>query len=128
MARKWLPYEINQLIKYRFSIDNLDQYGEKPVEYITGHAAFGGLDFLVTPNTLIPRIETEEMIDLALEFLGQPFRLSKVRIADVATGCGCLGVALAARLSQMKIEATKNLSVNKRLSGASLLPSKIRLS
>ncbi len=90
MVRKWLPYELNHLIKYGFPIDNLEQYGERPVEYITGHATFYGLDFLVTPDTLIPRIETEEIVAMAKGF----------RIADMACGSGCLGISVAKKLEE----------------------------
>lgn len=99
--RKWLPYEINQLIKYGFSIDNLEVYGEKPVEYITGHAEFFDLDFLVTPEVLIPRIETEELVDLAFAFCRGKSDLS---IADVATGSGGVGISLAVKLCRAKID------------------------
>ncbi len=90
--RKWTPYELNQLIKYGFSTDKLEQYGEKPVEYITGWAEFAGLFFRVNENVLIPRVETEELVTLAFEFCQKRNDLS---ILDVATGCGCIGISLA---------------------------------
>lgn len=95
--RKWLPYEINQLIKYGFPVEELTLYGEKPVEYITGKADFAGLTLAVTPDVLIPRIETEELVDLAFAFCRGK---SNLCIADVATGSGCIGIALAKKLEK----------------------------
>ncbi len=70
----------------------------KPTQYITGHQEFWGLDFEVTPDVLIPRPETEHVIEQVLELatrqgLGKDARL---RIVDVGTGSGCIVLALAA--------------------------------
>ena len=102
MKRILLPWEINHLRKYGFDINNPDQIDSTPVEYITGHAQFRGLDFLVNPYCLIPRLETERIVDLALEFI-----LSHPRphweIADVGCGTGALGIALVLELDKNKL-------------------------
>jgi len=64
----------------------------KPTQYITGHQEFWGLDFIVSPAVLIPRPETEHVIETALE-LAKTQRFEK--IADIGTGSGCIAVALA---------------------------------
>jgi release factor glutamine methyltransferase len=64
-----------------------------PVAYITGHREFWGLDFDVSPAVLIPRPESELIVEAALTFLSDAEARS--RIADVGTGSGCLAVSLA---------------------------------
>jgi release factor glutamine methyltransferase len=76
-----------------------------PVQYLTGAQEFWGLEFEVTPDVLIPRPETEHVVEVALERMGE--RASKkLRVADVGTGSGCLAVALATELLQAQIVAT----------------------
>ena len=65
----------------------------EPLAYIVGHREFWGLDFEVTPDVLIPRPETELIVEEALAPL--PRRPPPVAIVDVGTGSGCLAVALA---------------------------------
>lgn len=95
MSRKWSPYEINELIKYKIPESSWESFGEMPVEYITGHCDFHGLDIKVTKDTLIPRIESIDMIKLAEEKLKGKTKLS---VADVGTGSGALAILLATRL------------------------------
>jgi release factor glutamine methyltransferase len=102
-----------------------------PAQYITGHQEFWGMDLIVTPAVLIPRPETEHLIETALEVLGAklrsraldaaggtavdgPVRASAqvsgstrpLRIADVGTGSGCIALALAKELPNAEIHAT----------------------
>jgi release factor glutamine methyltransferase len=70
----------------------------KPTQYITGHQEFWGLDFEVTPDVLIPRPETEHVVETVLEAArrqGQG-KEARLRIVDVGTGSGCIVLALAA--------------------------------
>ncbi|HKV03683.1 MAG TPA: peptide chain release factor N(5)-glutamine methyltransferase, partial [Candidatus Acidoferrales bacterium] len=87
----------------------------EPVQYITGKQEFWGLEFEVTPAVLIPRPETEHIVEVALERLGArgiKIRLDTgapsepLRVADVGTGSGCLAVALAHELPHAEIFAT----------------------
>jgi release factor glutamine methyltransferase len=83
-----------------------------PTQYLTGHQEFWGLDFEVTPDVLIPRPETEHVIEVAIERLAagsdiaSPCRKEKFRIADVGTGSGCIAIALAHELPAVQIIAT----------------------
>ena len=87
----------------------------EPTQYLTGKQEFWGLEFEVTPAVLIPRPETEHVIEVALERLGARgikinMRTAEpslpLRIADVGTGSGCLAVALAHELPHAEIFAT----------------------
>ena len=64
----------------------------EPLQYITGHQEFYGLDFEVTQDVLIPRPETELLVETALELLGEEERPQLV--CDVGTGSGCIPIAL----------------------------------
>ena len=82
----------------------------KPSQYITGHQEFWGLDFLVSPAVLIPRPETEHVIETVLELareLARPPRAleRKPKIVDVGTGSGCIALALAKELPGAEIVA-----------------------
>jgi release factor glutamine methyltransferase len=65
----------------------------EPTQYITGHQEFYGLDFEVTPDVLIPRPETELLVETALGLLDK-MELKAPFICDVGTGSGCIPVAL----------------------------------
>jgi release factor glutamine methyltransferase len=78
-----------------------------PTQYITGHQEFWGLDLLVSPAVLIPRPETEHVVETVLE-LTREYRVEppgKVRLIDVGTGSGCIALALASELPQADVHA-----------------------
>jgi len=77
-----------------------------PTQYLTGKQEFWGLEFEVTPAVLIPRPETEHVVEVALERLGQNRTRDPLRIADVGTGSGCLAIALARELPAAQVFAT----------------------
>lgn len=77
-----------------------------PTQYLTGKQEFWGLEFEVTPTVLIPRPETEHVVEVAMERLGQVRRDESLRIADVGTGSGCIAVALAQEFRSAEILAT----------------------
>jgi release factor glutamine methyltransferase len=87
----------------------------EPTQYLTGHQEFWGLDFEVTPAVLIPRPETEHVMEVALARLGERgFKIymdtglprETLHVADVGTGSGCLAVALAYEMPHAEILAT----------------------
>jgi release factor glutamine methyltransferase len=74
----------------------------KPAQYITGHQEFWGMDLIVSPAVLIPRPETEHVVETVLELA----RMKQApRIVDVGTGSGCIALALAAELPWARVEA-----------------------
>jgi release factor glutamine methyltransferase len=74
-----------------------------PAQYITGHQEFWGMDLIVTPAVLIPRPETEHVVETVLACVG---RAPSPAIADIGTGSGCIALALAKELPQAEIHAT----------------------
>ena len=77
--------------------------GGKPLPYITGRAEFYGLDFTVTPAVLIPRPETELLVEKALRWLQDH---PPATAADVGTGSGCIAVTLAMQSPALRLIAT----------------------
>jgi len=87
----------------------------EPTQHLTGKQEFWGLDFEVTPDVLIPRPETEHVIEVALDRLAlrehragrtQKAAGAGLQIADIGTGSGCIVVALAKELSGASFVAT----------------------
>jgi release factor glutamine methyltransferase len=80
----------------------------KPTQYITGHQEFWGLDFQVSPAVLIPRPETEHLIEAVMELAARQglSKNSRLRMADVGTGSGCIALAAAHEFPRAEIFAT----------------------
>ena len=76
----------------------------EPLQYITGRQEFYGLDFEVTPAVLIPRPETEHLVEAALEILRR-YPVPNPRIIDVGTGSGCIALTLAHELKKQILSA-----------------------
>ncbi len=67
----------------------------EPAAYLTGSWSFYGLDLEINPNVLIPRADSELMVDAALDRLRD---VPEPRVLDLCTGSGCIGIAIAARI------------------------------
>ena len=117
--RAWLyahPEEvIPGLDAHRFLSLILRRAEGEPTQYITGKQEFWGLDFEVTPDVLIPRPETEHVIEVALDRLAlreiragrkQTLTGQSLQIIDVGTGSGCIAIALAKELPGARMVAT----------------------
>lgn len=112
----------NEVKKWNAIIAQLKQ--EKPIQYILGETEFYGLRFLVNENTLIPRPETEELVDLIINRQKAKVKSKKLKILDVGTGSGCIAISLVKNLQEAKIfaldvsekaleTAKKNAEINK---------------
>lgn len=106
-----------QLLRWESVVAELKK--QKPIQYILGKTEFYGLPFLVNENTLIPRPETEELVDL----ISKENQTSPVKILDIGTGSGCIAVSLAKNLPNARVSAidvsekalataTKNAEIN----------------
>ena len=73
-----------------------------PSQYITGHQEFWGLDFVVSPAVLIPRPETEHLVETVLELAHE---VPRPKIVDVGTGSGAIALALAHELKGAEVYA-----------------------
>jgi release factor glutamine methyltransferase len=76
-----------------------------PIQYITGETGFYGLKFNVNESVLIPRPETEELVDWILENSKPKTQNSKLKILDIGTGSGCIAISLAKNLSNTDVFA-----------------------
>ncbi len=76
------------------------QHGE-PIQYILGETDFFGMTFRVAPGVLIPRPETEELVDLII----RENQKTKLSILDIGTGSGCIAISLANKLSAPEVHA-----------------------
>jgi release factor glutamine methyltransferase len=104
--RAWLMAHLGD----EFPVDLIRRYGElllhryngEPIQYITGETEFYGLPFHVTRDVLIPRPETEHLVEKVLELAAN---FEQPRIVDIGTGSGAIAVALAHKFPQAKITA-----------------------
>lgn len=76
---------------------------KEPIAYITGHREFWSLNLAVTPATLIPRPETELLVQAVLDTFPQA---KKLKVADLGTGCGAIALALAHEKPDWQIYAS----------------------
>ena len=73
---------------------------EEPIQYILNTTSFYGLDFICTPSALIPRPETEELVDWILKS-----EKNKISILDIGTGTGCIPISLAKNNTDYTVSA-----------------------
>ncbi len=98
--------EIEPTADERFEALIARRLAHEPSAYITGRREFYGLEFKVTPDVLIPRPETELLVDSALKLAQHEPQRTRLRIADIGTGSGAIAVALAKALPQAEVYAT----------------------
>lgn len=108
------PYEIvlnrekevssEKVSKFKEIIERLKNF--EPIQYIMGSTEFFGLPFQVSPSTLIPRPETEELVQLILDEVVNRNSYSKeIEVLDIGTGSGCIAISLAKNISSAQVTA-----------------------
>ena len=89
----------SEILKLHMAVKRLKK--NEPVQYITGVVDFLDLKFRVTPNVLIPRPETEYLVDMIIK----TERSQNLKVLDVGTGSGCIAITLAAKLENADVTA-----------------------
>ena len=104
-SRKLSIYERNQLLKYSLKETDLLTKGDLPVEYLTGFVEFRNLELKINQNVLIPRVETEELLDLMIEFAKSS--LEEISYLELGTGSGAISLAFLDFLLKEKSKALR---------------------
>jgi release factor glutamine methyltransferase len=98
-----LVFSITELETWNLILDQLKK--EIPIQYLLGTTHFYGLEFEVNPNVLIPRPETEELVDWIVQKSRIKNQESKIKILDIGTGSGCIAISLAKNLPNAEVFA-----------------------
>jgi release factor glutamine methyltransferase len=78
---------------------------EVPIQYLLGKTNFYGLDFEVNENVLIPRPETEELVEWIINENSKTDKTKKIKILDIGTGSGCIAISLAKNIPNAQVYA-----------------------
>jgi len=98
-----LTFSNEQILVWNSFLDQLKM--EVPVQYLIGKTSFYGLDFEVNPAVLIPRSETEELVDWIIKSLKSRIGNPKLKILDIGTGSGCIAISLAKNIKNAQVFA-----------------------
>jgi release factor glutamine methyltransferase len=80
---------------------------EEPIAYLTGHAHFFNLEFQITRDVLIPRPDTETLVENVIQLVRHEAGLERARILDLCTGSGCVAAAIAHHIKEAVVVATE---------------------
>jgi release factor glutamine methyltransferase len=105
IARPEYKFNFFQTIKIKRGIKMLQK--NIPLSYILGHKEFFGLDFFVNKNVLIPRPDTEIMVEAVIEIINQ--LEGKITLIDIGAGCGCVPIAI---MKALKHKNTKTIATD----------------
>jgi release factor glutamine methyltransferase len=97
------PIELDAETQRRFEVLIRRRAAREPLAYITGRREFYSLEFEVDPAVLVPRPETETIVDLALKFAAER---RNCRLLDIGTGCGAIALAIASNTPGVRVVAT----------------------
>ncbi|MFK7048675.1 Release factor glutamine methyltransferase [Flavobacterium columnare] len=99
----YLELDALQLLQWETVLGQLKQ--EKPIQYILGETDFFGMSFYVNEHTLIPRPETEELVNWIIQKVSIVKKDAKIRILDIGTGTGCIAISLAKNIPMAEVYA-----------------------
>jgi len=118
-----LTFSENDFVVWDSLLAQLKQ--EVPIQYLLGKTSFYGLDFEVNENVLIPRPETEELVEWIVNENAADNKTKKIKILDIGTGSGCIAISLAKNLpnaevygfdvSKKAIETAKRNAINNKV-------------
>jgi len=108
--KQWKRIDLAMNPDYELSGDEIDKWNEvlsqleaqKPIQYIFGKAYFYGLEFKVNESTLIPRPETEGLVEWVINDIQNP---QHIKILDIGTGSGCIAISIAKNLKGTEVSA-----------------------
>lgn len=98
-----LGFSEEDIIVWKLILEQLKK--EIPIQYLLGKTSFYGLDFQVNENVLIPRPETEELVEWILQSQNSKVENQKIRILDIGTGSGCIAISLAKNIPNAQVFA-----------------------
>ena len=98
-----LIFSADEIMVWNSLLESLKK--EIPIQYLLGKTSFYGLDFEVNENVLIPRPETEELVEWILESQKSKVKSQKSKILDIGTGSGCIAISLAKNLPDASVFA-----------------------
>lgn len=98
-------FEISDADYQKWEVIILELKTEKPIQYITGEAWFYGLRFEVNENTLIPRPETEELVEWIIESQQDYKSKKQLEVLDIGTGTGCIPISLKKNIPNANVSA-----------------------
>lgn len=98
-----LTFSNEEIQLWNSILDSLKK--EIPIQYLLGKTSFYGLEFEVNENVLIPRPETEELVEWIIESHKSEDRREKIKILDIGTGSGCIAISLAKNIPNAQVFA-----------------------
>ena len=98
-----LTFSNEEVQRWNSILDSLQK--EIPIQYLLGKTSFYGLDFEVNPAVLIPRPETEELVEWIIRCNSKIERLKDLKILDIGTGSGCIAISLAKNIVNAEVFA-----------------------
>lgn len=101
MMKQFDPLDEEVMDRFFTGVEKIAQ--GTPYQYVSGFAEFYGRTFQVTPDVLIPRPETEELIEQIVRRKGQLFQDKSIRIVDIGTGSGCIAITLKCELPEAQV-------------------------
>lgn len=99
----YLDEEVDPEIEQRYDEQLTKLVNHEPLQYVMGNVNFYGNTFFVNSNVLIPRFETEELVENTLKFIEYYFSDQDLKIIDLGTGSGCIGITLKKKLPASQV-------------------------
>lgn len=86
--------------KYKLAVKEIDN--NYPIQYLIGKTNFYGNDFIVNESVLIPRFETEELVENTINYIKKYFN-DNIKVIDLGTGSGCIGITLKKKIPSLRV-------------------------
>lgn len=93
--------EEKNIIKYKEMITKV--INKEPIQYVLGKVNFYGFDFIVNESVLIPRFETEELVENTLKYINKLFPYGDVKLIDLGCGSGNIGITLKKKMNKLNV-------------------------